>query len=158
MIIETIKLKNITGNYLIDNSLEIDKNIYENTEIRDLKDIHFTGKIKKNYEDNYDLIGVLSGTMIIPDDITLEDYYHDFSIDIEEEIDKNIINSQKTLDILDFLWQNIVVEIPLKVVNAKNRHLNLKGKGWKLISEDELNTNNNPFSDLEKLLKDKEGE
>ena len=66
-------------------------------------------------------------------------------------IDETRINFQKTLDITDDLWQNILVEIPLRAVNEKNEHLSLKGDGWRLISEDEVNKANstdNPFMDL----------
>ena len=43
------------------------------------------------------------------------------------------------------------MEIPLKVVNEKNKNLTLKGDGWRLISEEELKkdlNNNSPFSEL----------
>ena len=61
------------------------------------------------------------------------------------------------IDILDFLWQTILVEVPLKVRNPKNENIKLEGNGWRLITEDELNNRKyNPFSELSKLL-DKEG-
>ena len=48
------------------------------------------------------------------------------------------------------------MEIPLKVTSAKNRDLNLKGNGWRLVTEEELKNNNDsndsPFSELYKLI------
>ena len=90
--------------------------------------------------------------MILPDDITLEDYEYNFTSEIEEKIEETRINYQKTLDITEDLWQNILVEIPLKAVNEKNRDLKLEGDGWRLISEDDINTENNPLSSLKELL------
>ena len=103
-------------------------------------------------DDTYVLSGVLSGTMVLPDDITLEDYEYDFTSDIEEKIDETRINYQKTIDITLDLWQNILVEIPLRAVNEKNKDLTLKGDGWRLISEDDVNSINNPLSSLKDLL------
>ena len=92
--------------------------------------------------------------MIIPDDITLEDYEYNFTSEIEENIDETRINYQKSIDITEDLWQNILVEIPLKAVNEKNKNIKLEGNGWRLISEDEVaNTKNNPLSSLEELLR-----
>ena len=96
--------------------------------------------------------GVLSGTMVLPDDITLEDYEYDFTSDIEEKIDETRINYQKTIDITLDLWQNILVEIPLRAVNEKNKDLTLKGDGWRLISENDVKSINNPLSSLKDLL------
>ena len=100
------------------------------------------------------LAGVLSGTMIIPDDITFEDFEYNFTSEIEENIEETRINFQKTIDITEDLWQNILVEIPLKAVNEKNKNLKLKGDGWRLISEDDITSNeNNPLSSLEEMFR-----
>ena len=61
-------------------------------------------------------------------------------------------NFQKTIDITEDLWQNILVEIPLKCVNDKNKDLTLEGDGWRLISEDDVKLENNPLSSLKDLL------
>ena len=89
--------------------------------------------------------------MVIPDDITLEDYEYNFTSEIEEKIEETRVNLQKTLDITENLWQNILVEIPLRAVNEKNENISLKGNGWRLISEEDVNKTNsadNPFMDL----------
>ena len=91
--------------------------------------------------------------MILADDITLEDYEYNFTSEIEENIEETSINLQKTLDITDILWQNILIEVPSKVVSDKNKNLKLEGNGWRLISEDDLNNSNNPLSELEDLLR-----
>jgi len=152
----TIDLFNLVVNNKtinIDSDIIIPNGYLENSGIRRLNNIHFKGNIKKLVDDTYSLEGVLSGTMILADDITLEDYEYNFTSEIEENIEETSINLQKTLDITDILWQNILIEVPSKVVNDKNKNIKLEGNGWRLISEDDLNSKNNPLSELEDLLR-----
>mgnify|MGYP000627578797 FL=1 len=152
----TIDLFNLVVNNKtinIDSDIIIPNEYLENSGIRRLNNIHFKGNIKKLVDDTYSLEGVLSGTMILADDITLEDYEYNFTSEIEENIEETSINLQKTLDITDILWQNILIEVPSKVVNDKNKNIKLEGNGWRLISEDDLNNKNNPLSELEDVLR-----
>ena len=149
--------------------IDVDQNVdtssldLSSTNIRSLNNTYFKGKITRISDDTFSISGVLSGTMVLPDDITLEDVNYNYEIQIDENFGENTENDennieivQNTIDILPFLWQNIIVEIPLKVVGDKNRNKTTKGNGWRLISEDEVNTDNNsPFSDLQKLLDSK---
>lgn len=137
----------------IDSDVNIPLELIENSTIRSLKDIHFKGYLDKLVDDSYELGGTLTGTMVIPDDITLEDFEYNFTSEIEEKIEETRINLQKSIDITEDLWQNILVEIPLKAVNDKNKNLHLEGDGWRLIGEDEVNTSNNPLSNLEEILR-----
>ncbi len=132
----TIDLFNLVVNNKtinIDSDIIIPNEYLENSGIRRLNNIHFKGNIKKLVDDTYSLEGVLSGTMILADDITLEDYEYNFTSEIEENIEETSINLQKTLDITDILWQNILIEVPSKVVNDKNKNIKLEGNGWRLI-------------------------
>ena len=152
----TIDLFNLVVNNKtinIDSDIIIPNEYLENSGIRRLNNIHFKGNVKKLVDDTYSLEGVLSGTMILADDITLEDYEYNFTSEIEENIEETSINLQKTLDITDILWQNILIEVPSKVVNDKNKNIKLEGNGWRLISENDLNSKNNPLSELEDLLR-----
>lgn len=137
----------------IDSDINIPNDYLISSGIRRLDNIHFKGNIKRLVDDTYLLEGVLSGMMILSDDITLEDFEYNFTSEIEENIEETSINSQKTLDITDILWQNIVIEIPSKVILDKNKNIKLEGNGWRLISEDDLNIKNNPLSELEDLLR-----
>lgn len=152
MIIELFDLVINNKKIIIDNDVVISEELLSSSTIRRLENVHFSGTLSRLIDDTYELSGVLKGTMILPDDITLEDYEYNFTSEIEEKIEETRINYQKTLDITEDLWQNILVEIPLKVVNEKNRDLKLEGDGWRLISEDDINTENNPLSSLKELL------
>lgn len=150
MIIELFELVTKGKKINIDNDINIPLELVENSDIRKLSNVHFTGSLSKLVDDTYELTGTIKGTMIIPDNITLEDYTYDFTSELEEKIDETRVNFQKTLDITEDLWQNILVEVPLYAVNDKNKDIKLEGDGWRLISEDEVSTNNdnNPFKDL----------
>lgn len=151
MVIELLDLVVRSKRVNIDNDIIIPNDILKESTIRKLDNVHFKGYLNKLVDDTYELIGTLTGTMVIPDDITLEDYEYNFTSEIEEKIDETRINFQKTLDITDDLWQNILVEIPLRAVNEKNENISLKGDGWRLISEEDVNKTNsadNPFMDL----------
>ena len=53
------------------------------------------------------------------------------------------------------MWQNILVEVPLKVVSDENRNLTMEGDGWRLVTEEELEkekTNNSVFNELSKIF------
>ena len=154
MIIELFDLVSKGKKINIDNDVNISEELLSTSTIRRLYNVHFNGYIDKLIDDTYELVGTLSGTMIIPDDITLEDFEYNFTSEIEENIDETRINYQKSIDITEDLWQNILVEIPLKAVNEKNKNIKLEGDGWRLISEEDLeNTKNNPLSSLEEMFR-----
>lgn len=139
----------------IDNSVQIPLSYLENSLIDDLKNIKIKGKLTYDEEYNLVLTATLSGTMILKDDLTLEPVEYNFNTDIEEIIDK----AQNKLDITDILWQNILVEIPSKV-RSTDEDIELNGDGWRVISEEKFNEirskANNPFSNLDEILKTKE--
>ena len=140
MIIDLFDL-NINGKKInIDGEVNIPLELLNDSSIRRLDNVYFQGYINKLIDDSYELCGTLSGDMILPDDITLEDYKYNFTSEIEEKIDETRINLQKSI--------NILVEVPLRAVNPKNENISLSGDGWRLISEEEVKTENNPFMDL----------
>lgn len=49
---------------------------------------------------------------------------------IEEIIGENNINNNFYLDLSDILWENIVLEIPIKVVKEGVQLETSSGKGW----------------------------
>lgn len=52
------------------------------------------------------------------------------------QIMKNILKkSQNMLDIIEFLWENIVLEVPIRVTGSAG--VNMKGNGWELNSKNE---------------------
>ena len=133
----------------------IKENLLKESLITNLKNIILDGELFLDEEDNLNLTGKLSGTMVLKDDITLEPVDYEFMAELEEILEK----SKNILDITDILWQNILVEIPSKV-RSTDEDINLEGNGWRVISEEqfqkERKNSNNPFANLDKLLNTKE--
>lgn len=148
-------LTNITDILEIDNEVNIPSTFLSDSLIYDLKNIILKGELSIDEDNNLILTGNLKGIMILKDDITLEPVECKFSTELEEKLEKNT----NQLDITEILWQNILVEIPSKV-RSTNEDIELKGEGWRVISEEtfnkERNQRNNPFSNLNELLNTKE--
>ena len=122
----------------------------ENSEICNLKNVVFNGILK--YEHNFlTLVGSVSGVMTVLDSISLDEIDYDFNAEIDEEIEENLEKSSNILDITDVLWQNILLEVPLKLTNVENFD-EYHGDGWKLVSEDSIENTNNPFKELKDML------
>lgn len=100
-----------------------------------LEDVSVHGKAIINYEDEIELNLDLSGKMYLPCAISLEEVEVPFTTKIEEIIEENNINGNFYLDLSDILWENIVLEIPIKVVKEGVHLETSSGKGWS-VEED----------------------
>lgn len=135
----------------INSEVVIPNDRFSNTEILDLKNLKLQGSIVRNSSDIITLKADLSGIMVLEDSISLEPIDHQFSCQIEEEFEENDENLENILDITDILWQNIVLEVPLKLTNVEDFN-EYQGDGWKLVSEDSIKNTNNPFSELRDMM------
>ena len=145
----TSLVTNQTNSICINENVIISESLLKTSTIKRLENVTFNGKIEKDYDDNIVLSGVISGYMILPDDITLEDTSYNFSTEIEE----NLSLEDNFIDIIDILWQNILVEIPLKVRNNKNKNIKLKGDGWSLNGEESMDKIDPRLEKLNDLFK-----
>ena len=136
----------------IDEEILFNSEYLSDSDIKSLKEVHFTGQIKEDSDTTVNLRGTLSGVMIIEDSISLDDVNYEFSCEIEENIDEFLENNQNTIDIIPILWQNIVLEIPLKYTEVEDLS-KYQGDGWKVISEDEVKRDK-PFSILAENMKE----
>lgn len=134
------------------------------SDIRALQHVMFHGMIHRIC-DIYQLEGTLSGTMVLADDVTLEDVDYKFQTNVSEEFSDSLVDEdnnleiiQNRLDISEFLWQNIVMEIPSKVCGHGDIH-SLKGNGWRFVTEEELEGEKvSPFSELQNMFENVEKE
>lgn len=108
---------------------------YQKMNITKINDMHATGYAKVNYEDNIELELDVSGSLVMPCAITLEDVIVPINVHISEEILENTLNNDFFLDLLDILWENIILEIPISVVKEGAKLESQKGVGWEIISE-----------------------
>lgn len=111
----------------------------ENTDIRKISKVEVEGFILNN-EEEYELDIDVSGVMVLPCARTLKDVNYPFNIKINEVIGENDDNSleiiQNRLDIFPIVWQNILVDVPLRVLAPDAKEESLEGDGWRLITED----------------------
>ena len=108
-----------------------------------LNNVHVEGTIKTDLEFNYDVLLDLSGEMIIIDSLSGEEVPYKFNTNIEEKLE----NSLKSLDLIEFLWQYIVMEIPMRFTLCND--LSVKNDDYEVISETEYKEKkNNPFKDF----------
>ncbi len=136
-----IELARITPKgYQFEEKIVFAKEIYQKTDIIELKDIIVKGEIKKNLEQDIYLNASLKGTMVLPDARTLENIDYPFQIEINEKIDdlnesiqEYFEKNKNTLDIMGILWENIVLEVPISISASENT--TMKGNGWELVEE-----------------------
>ena len=120
-------------------------------------DCNIKGVITKNSLKEIVLDLNVKGTMILPCAITLKPTKLPYNIQINgslsellDEIDEKFTN---ILDIFPIIWENILMEIPMRVVSPDAEDIELKGDGWRLITEEEETSS--PLAELEDLLKDR---
>ena len=125
------------GSVTYDNDFVIDADTYKEVGILDLKNLHVTGDISLNSVSMLAVNLTVTGIMVIPDSVTTEPVDYPFTSKIEEEYDINDENfleyyqkEQNILDIMKILWENIVLEVPMRFTVTKDAHLT--GDGWSL--------------------------
>ena len=85
--------------------------------------------------------------MILLDSISLEEVEYPFQVEYDDILEENCKKYENLLDIFTFLWENIVLEVPLRFTKVEDLS-KFHGDGWKLMSEDEHRYQSNPFSEL----------
>ena len=139
--IDLLKL-NYSDQIIVNEEIEIPQSYYENTDIVSLSKIKVMGKITLDQEMNYFIELSMDGIMQLHDAITYEIIPYPFSVNIEETLE----NSLKTLDLIEFLWHYIVLEVPLRFTNSEIE--NIEKENYRIISEEEYKRKNNPFKDF----------
>ena len=128
--------------------------------IQKIENLHLKGKITYNELEELELHLLLTGTMYLLDAMTLEEIPYEFNADIEESIAENETNIEKyidksknILDIQEILWENIVLEVPIRV-KKDDTMVSLEGEGWQLNKEDKEEIDPR-LAKLTELLKDR---
>lgn len=138
MKIDLFKLNNL-NKAIIDSDIEIPKEYFGTTDIIDIKNTHVSGEITINYQDELVADLEVKGTLILPCAITLEEVPYDFSTKIDEimgNFDTFYNKNKNMLDILPLIWENIVSEVPIRVVKEGVSSQGINGEGWELVSSD----------------------
>ena len=126
----------------VNEKVDIPKEYYEKMDIVKMDKVNVSGNIQKDIEYNFLVKLNASGKMILHDSITYEEIPYEFDVKIEETLE----NSLKTLDLIEFLWHYIVLEVPLRITNSEIEKI--ENENYSVISEEEYNRRNNPFRDF----------
>ena len=157
------RLRNgIDKKIIVNDYYSFNKEQLQVTDVSELNNMHVEGEISLNALDDIYLSLQVTGTMIIPCAITLKPVEVPFDIIIEgdlsdfiEEKPENLKNNINSIDILPIIWENILMEIPTRVVSPDADISNLHGDGWRVINDEEESVNSE-LSKLNELLEDSE--
>ena len=155
----TLLHSHTTSQIDISNTYSLPSEFFGTTGVLKLDNIKVTGYVylgasEENLEEEIDYINCqITGTMVLEDSISLEPVDYPFTIEYDDILEENCKKNENTLDIFSFLWENIVLEVPLQFTKVKDLS-KFHGDGWKLVSENELIQSNNPFNELLKDLKE----
>lgn len=138
---------NVIDKITIDEIVSFPHEWLENSDIIRLDNLIVKGNIKRNSALEDEIHLAVSGEMVLEDSISLEEVNYPFSFELDKILEENDKKDENTLDIMSILWENIILEIPLKFTKVEDLS-KFHGDGWKLVSEDKIKKDNNPFSDL----------
>ena len=157
---DIIRLNNNIDKFVsIDETYTFTQDELMGTDLIKLEDVRITGELLKNSLGNIELNVDVEGVMVLPCAITLKPVNYPFFITISGEIEElmenmeeNERNFKNTLDILPIIWENILMEIPMRVVSDDADLSNLKGDGWRVITEETREESNSALAKLKDLL------
>ncbi len=144
--------------YKINEEVTIPESFYKNTDIKKIDKLKVEGIIKYNSADEVEANLNVKGSMTLVDAITNEPIEYPLNIEIAENIEefnedltKNYEKNQNTLDIIEFLWENIVLEVPIRITNEAG--VQKSGDGWELNGKSNAENIDPRFEKLSELFK-----
>ena len=125
---------------VIDDTISFSEEYIKNTPIQKLDNVKVTGKAYYSVTNEIVFDCKVTGTMVLLDSMDLEPIDYPFDIEISEVLSENDDekdqNKLKTLDIIDILWQNIVLEVPISIRKNPDKKYEMSGEGWELVDEE----------------------
>ena len=163
MDIDITKLKSdIEDSINIDLTYSFTKKELEGTDLIELNNVKINGNISKDSINEYTIDVDVKGIMVLPCAITLDPVDYPFNVKISgnleemlQEINENSKNIENSIDIFPIIWENILMEIPMKVVSEKAKNIKLEGDGWRLITDETRGNINPEFQKLSQLFEEK---
>lgn len=125
---------------IIDDTISFGDEFINNTPIQKLDNVKVKGKAYYSITNEIVFDCKVEGSMVLLDSMDLEPIDYPFNIEISEVLSENDDekdqNKLKTLDIIDILWQNIVLEVPISVRKNPDKKYEMSGEGWELVDEE----------------------
>jgi uncharacterized protein len=129
---------------VINDKVSIPKEYLNNTEIRDISDVKIEGIIFPHDNNNFEINLNIKCNLVLPCSISLKDVDYKLDFDLNEiigENDENLEENNKiinnTIDLIPIIWQNIILEVPLKVISPDITPKNIEGDGWRFVTDEE---------------------
>ena len=125
---------------IINDVVSFGQEYIEKTAIQELNNIKVKGKAYYNVTNEIVFDCDVEGKMVLLDAMTNEPVDYPFKIKISEVLsvldDEKDQKELKKLDIMDVLWQNIVLEVPISYRKDPKDVGELKGDGWELVENE----------------------
>lgn len=125
---------------VIDDVVSFGEEYIKNTSIQKLENVKVKGRAYYSITNEIVFDCKVEGSFVLLDAMDLEPIDYPFELEISEVLsevsDENNKNELKKLDIMDVLWQNIVLEVPIRVRKDPDKKYNLSGEGWELVDEE----------------------
>ena len=137
-------ITNLENEIKISDEITIQDNFLENTDIKKISKVRVNGSIYPK-DGNFCVSLNIKCTLTLICSISLKDILYNIDININEIIGENddileennkIINN--SIDLIPIIWQNIILEVPLKVVSPNVSLKNIEGDGWRFITDEEV--------------------
>ena len=124
---------------VIDGVVSFDSFYLANTSIQKLDNVSIKGKAYYSVTNEIVFDCHVEGSFVLIDSMTLEPFDYPFNFEISEVLSENAkefkTNDLKRLDIMDILWQNIVLEVPIRARKNPDEVVEMSGDGWELVNE-----------------------
>ena len=138
----------------IDAEVEIPKE-YLTDDVKDISKVKVSGDITEEGESYLVNLDIKCDLTLVCS-VSLKDVKYPVNININEIIGENSENLEdfdkiinNSIDLVPIIWQNILLEVPIRVVSPDVKEENIYGDGWKFITNEEENKEIDPR--LEKL-------
>lgn len=125
---------------VIDDVVSFGKDYLVKTPIQKLDNVKVVGRAYYSVTNEIVFDCKVEGKMVLLDAMSGEpvDYPFNFEMSevLSEEDDEKSKKELKTLDIMDILWQNIVLEVPISYKKNPDEKYEMSGEGWELVDEE----------------------
>ncbi len=112
---------------------------YSDKSIKEFRNLRCTGYILDNGTEDYEVNFRLTGEMILASAINNSDVPCQLDIRFDDFVTNLVENYKKSanlLDILPILWENILLEVPIRAVNETDEFVKTEGVGWEVLKDE----------------------
>lgn len=132
----TISLITLNTKGRVDFELSPDLSKYYTKDIKDIENLKVKGYIIDNGTKDYEIYLNITGNMILTSAINGKNVAKSLNIEYNDFVENLVENykiSSNSLDILPVLWENILLEIPIRAVNPDDKFETTSGEGWEIV-------------------------